>query len=232
MPSSGQRKLLTLPSTTRMMVIPRRPSSARMREPVSADGAGPGARRCHVRRLPAGRGPGLPLGSGAAPAPRRRVQASARTIATTTDVDLEACSSSSRPRHHMVLMTTRADGRPQASPVTGGVDAAGPHRHLDLPGAGQDGQRPPRPAGQRARAVRRLRRRVGAGRRRVRGHRPARLRRAARGVLPLHLRRAPRLGRVPPGDGRAGQVAAAHHPDPLGTGRHRRLPGASRRPDA
>ena len=30
-----------------------------------------------------------------------------------------------RPRHHMVLISERADGTPQSSPVTGGVDAAG-----------------------------------------------------------------------------------------------------------
>jgi PPOX class probable F420-dependent enzyme len=30
-----------------------------------------------------------------------------------------------RSRHHLVLATTRADGRPQLSPVTGGVDADG-----------------------------------------------------------------------------------------------------------
>lgn len=30
-----------------------------------------------------------------------------------------------RTRHHLVLVTTRADGRPQVSPVTGGVDAEG-----------------------------------------------------------------------------------------------------------
>ncbi|KWV30668.1 pyridoxamine 5'-phosphate oxidase [Micromonospora rifamycinica] len=30
-----------------------------------------------------------------------------------------------RPRHRILLMTTRADGRPQSSPVAGGVDAAG-----------------------------------------------------------------------------------------------------------
>lgn len=28
-------------------------------------------------------------------------------------------------RHHLVLLTTRADGRPQLSPVSGGVDAEG-----------------------------------------------------------------------------------------------------------
>jgi PPOX class probable F420-dependent enzyme len=48
-----------------------------------------------------------------------------RTVATTTHVDLEGLLDFVRPRHHMVLVTTRADGRPQASPVTGGVDTAG-----------------------------------------------------------------------------------------------------------
>ena len=48
----------------------------------------------------------------------------ARTIATTAHVDLDGLLEFVRPRHHMVLMTTRADGRPQASPVTGGVDDA------------------------------------------------------------------------------------------------------------
>ncbi len=49
----------------------------------------------------------------------------ARTIATTTAVDsgelLEFC----RPRHRVVLLTTRGDGSPQASPVSCGVDGAG-----------------------------------------------------------------------------------------------------------
>jgi PPOX class probable F420-dependent enzyme len=49
----------------------------------------------------------------------------ARTIATTDRVDLAGLLDFVRPRHHMVLMTTRADGRPQASPVTGGVDDSG-----------------------------------------------------------------------------------------------------------
>src|SRR5687768_10775195 len=48
-----------------------------------------------------------------------------RTIATTDHVDREALLEFVRPRHHMVLITTRADGRPQASPVTGGVDDQG-----------------------------------------------------------------------------------------------------------
>ncbi len=49
----------------------------------------------------------------------------ARSIATTTSVDRAALLEFVRPRHHMVLVTTRSDGRPQASPVAGGVDGSG-----------------------------------------------------------------------------------------------------------
>jgi PPOX class probable F420-dependent enzyme len=45
-----------------------------------------------------------------------------RTIATNTRVDLAGLLDFVRPRHRAVLLTTRADGRPQASPVTAGVD--------------------------------------------------------------------------------------------------------------
>jgi PPOX class probable F420-dependent enzyme len=48
-----------------------------------------------------------------------------RTIATNTKVDLDGLLEFIRPRHHMLLITTRADGTPQASPVSGGVDSAG-----------------------------------------------------------------------------------------------------------
>jgi PPOX class probable F420-dependent enzyme len=48
-----------------------------------------------------------------------------RPIATTTEVDREAMLEFVRPRHRMVVITTRRDGRPQASPVTGGVDDQG-----------------------------------------------------------------------------------------------------------
>ena len=48
-----------------------------------------------------------------------------RTIATTTAVDREALLEFLRPRHHAILMTTRKDGRPQASPNTCGVDTEG-----------------------------------------------------------------------------------------------------------
>ncbi len=49
----------------------------------------------------------------------------ARKIATTTRIDLERLLDFVRPRHRMVLMTQRADGTPQASPVTGGLDDSG-----------------------------------------------------------------------------------------------------------
>jgi PPOX class probable F420-dependent enzyme len=48
-----------------------------------------------------------------------------RQIATNTDVDRDALLEFVRPRHSMVLVTQRADGRPQTSPVTGGVDDEG-----------------------------------------------------------------------------------------------------------
>jgi PPOX class probable F420-dependent enzyme len=47
------------------------------------------------------------------------------TIATTTDVDRDGLLDFVRPRHHMVLVTERGDGRRQLSPVSGGVDAEG-----------------------------------------------------------------------------------------------------------
>lgn len=49
----------------------------------------------------------------------------ARSIATNTEVDLDGLLEFVRPRHHMILLTERSDGRPQGSPVTGGVDDSG-----------------------------------------------------------------------------------------------------------
>jgi PPOX class probable F420-dependent enzyme len=48
-----------------------------------------------------------------------------RTIATNTVVTLDDLLDFVRPRHHAIVITTRQDGRPQASPVTCGVDEAG-----------------------------------------------------------------------------------------------------------
>jgi PPOX class probable F420-dependent enzyme len=46
----------------------------------------------------------------------------ARSIATTDRVDRDQLLDFVRDRHHVVLMTRRRDGRPQLSPVTGGID--------------------------------------------------------------------------------------------------------------
>jgi PPOX class probable F420-dependent enzyme len=47
------------------------------------------------------------------------------TIATTTEVGREELLDFCRERHRYALVTTRKDGRPQVSPVTGGVDSGG-----------------------------------------------------------------------------------------------------------
>ncbi|MGC4857748.1 PPOX class F420-dependent oxidoreductase [Micromonospora sp. DT68] len=49
----------------------------------------------------------------------------ARNIATNTRADRDTLLDFLRPRHRVVLMTTRADGRPQSSPVSAGVDDEG-----------------------------------------------------------------------------------------------------------
>ena len=49
----------------------------------------------------------------------------ARTVATSTPVALPALLDFVSPRHRMLLATTRTDGRPQISPVSGGVDEQG-----------------------------------------------------------------------------------------------------------
>ncbi|SFC06568.1 PPOX class probable F420-dependent enzyme [Micromonospora sediminimaris] len=46
-------------------------------------------------------------------------------IARNTRVDRDELVEFLRPRHRVVLMTTRADGRPQSSPVAAGLDTEG-----------------------------------------------------------------------------------------------------------
>ncbi len=48
-----------------------------------------------------------------------------RTVATATAVPLDELLDFVRDRRHLLLATTRADGRPQLSPVSGGVDGEG-----------------------------------------------------------------------------------------------------------
>ena len=47
------------------------------------------------------------------------------TYASTERVDRDQLLDFVRPRHRMTLVTSRRDGRPQLSPVSGGVDDAG-----------------------------------------------------------------------------------------------------------
>ncbi|SCE67267.1 PPOX class F420-dependent oxidoreductase [Micromonospora chokoriensis] len=49
----------------------------------------------------------------------------ARSIARNTRVDRADLLDFLRTRHRVVLMTTRADGRPQSSPVSAGIDGQG-----------------------------------------------------------------------------------------------------------
>ncbi|MET7707005.1 PPOX class F420-dependent oxidoreductase [Micromonospora sp. NPDC005413] len=49
----------------------------------------------------------------------------ARSIARNTRVDRDSLLDFLRPRHRVLLMTTRADGRPQSSPVSAGIDGQG-----------------------------------------------------------------------------------------------------------
>ena len=48
-----------------------------------------------------------------------------RSIATNTTVDHDGLLEFVRPRHRVVVTTTRADGSPQLSPVTAGLDSHG-----------------------------------------------------------------------------------------------------------
>ena len=49
----------------------------------------------------------------------------ARSIATNTTVESAGLLDFARPRHRLLLATTRRHGRPQISPVSGGVDLQG-----------------------------------------------------------------------------------------------------------
>ena len=61
--------------------------------------------------------------AGLVPTPYRRFMA--RSIATTRHVGLDELLDFVRPRHRLMLVTSRSDASIQISPVTGGVDADG-----------------------------------------------------------------------------------------------------------
>jgi PPOX class probable F420-dependent enzyme len=48
-----------------------------------------------------------------------------RHIASNTEVDRDGLVDFIRPRHRVILTTTRSDGSPQSSPVTAGLDDGG-----------------------------------------------------------------------------------------------------------
>jgi hypothetical protein len=114
----------------------------------------------------------------------------ARSIATNTTVELAELLDFARPRHRLLLATTRRDGRPQISPVSGGVDLQGRIVISTYPARAKTRNGP---TGLGARPFRRLERPVGAGRRRRRGAAHAGGSRRPRRLFPLHLRRASRL---------------------------------------
>ena len=169
------------------------------------------------------------------PTPPRAVanlEAMAPNIATNTEVGLDGCWSSyarataccsspsaptavRRPRRSAVASTTAVAS---SSPPTRSA------RRRRTRGSGRASPSSSSPTSGTTRGCRSTARARCSTRARVR-------RRSTRSsLLPLHRRRALRLGGVPAGDGRPGQVAAADHADALGHRLHRRLPARGRRP--
>ena len=137
-------------------------------------------------------------------------------IATNTAVSRDELTDFIRPRHPASVITARAGGQPQASPVTCGVDAEGRIVVATYP------ERAKTRNARRNEQVSVLVLSDDFGGPWVQVDGTAEVLdmpvggRAAGGVLPVHLRRAPGLGRVPAGHGAPGQVAAAGHAGPLG----------------
>lgn len=65
------------------------------------------------------------LGWGPSGLPAMQTRGMGRRIATSTTVDRDAMLEFVRSRSHVVLVTTRADGRIQMSPVAAGIDGEG-----------------------------------------------------------------------------------------------------------
>ena len=147
------------------------------------------ARAATAPRVPAAR---LPPG-----ARTREIARMPRPIATNRRVDRDELLAFVRPRHHVILATTRADGSAQVSPVTAGVDTGGRLVVSTYPQRAKVGEPPTSSRRVGVRLVGRVERPVGPGRRHRRGARSSGRAGAADRVLPKHLGRAPGLGRVP-----------------------------------
>lgn len=135
----------------------------------------------------------------------------ASNIASNTSVSLDELLDFVRPRHRAILLTRRADGSPQGSPLTCGVDDSGRIVVSTYPERAKtrNAKRDPRVSliilsdewngpwvqiDGTAEVI---------DSPHVRG--------AARRVLPEHLGGASGLGRVPGGDGEAGEVDHPGH---------------------
>src|SRR5262249_18252720 len=115
-------------------------------------------------------------------------------IATNTVVTRDELLDFARPRHHAVVITRRADGSPQASPVTCGVDEAGRIVVATYPSRAKTRNARRDPRGERRGLAGWFRGPVGAAGRRRRGPGWAGSGRAADLLLPGDRRRAPGLG--------------------------------------
>ena len=144
--------------------------------------------------------------------------------ATTDRVGLDELLAFVRPRHRVTLITTRRDGRPQVSPVTAGVDDEGRIVVSTYPSRAKAGNL------RRDPAVSLLVHSDDWDGPYVQVDGTAEVLDLPEALEPLvdyfreHLRRAPRLGRVPAGDARPGQVTDPGHHRALGPGRDGRVP--------
>jgi PPOX class probable F420-dependent enzyme len=149
----------------------------------------------------------------------------ARSIATNTSVGLAELLDFVR----MLLATTRRDGRPQISPVSGGVDPQDRIVISTYPARAKtrNAERNPKVT------VLVLSDDWNGPWVQVDGdadvlHMPEALDSLVEYFR--SIRRAPRLGRVPGGHAHPEQVPDPDHPDPVGSHRHRWVPGRHRRP--
>ena len=76
------------------------------------------------------------------------------SIATNERVDRPGLLDFARTRHRLTLVTTRRDGRPQVSPVSGGVDEQGRIVVSTYPDRAKAREPPPQPGRHGARALR------------------------------------------------------------------------------
>lgn len=155
----------------------------------------------------------------------------ARTLARADAVDHAGLLEFVRPRHQMILSTIRSDGRPQMSPVTGGVDDQGRIVISTYPARAKAANLRRTPVA----SVVVLSDEFAGAWVQIDGDAEVIDMPDAEDALVDYYRSiaGERLGRVPGSDAPAGQVADPHHPDAVGSDRDgwfpRRRRGATRR---